>query len=115
MRYNFSMADSSLSFILLPKFRRDAKSLLNEKQLTALQEYLRNNPKIGDVISGSRGCRKMRWGAEGRGKRGGTRVIYFHQDAQGRIWLMRIYAKNDIEDVDTQELLRLRKEIDLYG
>ena len=35
------------------------------------------NPESGDIIPGGGGCRKVRWAASGRGKRGGTRVIHF--------------------------------------
>lgn len=34
--------------------------------------YIAGNPQAGDVIPGSRGCRKVRWGAGGKGKRGGV-------------------------------------------
>ncbi len=50
---------------------------------------------MGVVIPGSGGVRKLRWCAEGRGKRGGVRVIYYWRTRQGEIWLLTIYAKNE--------------------
>ena len=41
-----------------------------------LEEMIRNNPQIGDVISGAGGFRKARFAFEGRGKSGSARVIY---------------------------------------
>lgn len=48
----------------------------------AAQAALMQSPKSGDVIRGGGGLRKLRWLAQGRGKRGGARVIYYFQDAK---------------------------------
>jgi len=50
--------------------------------MSPMQRYLALNPHAGDVIQGTGGLRKARWAAEGGGKRGGVRVIYFHVSAQ---------------------------------
>jgi len=34
--------------------------------------------KTGDLISGTGGIRKIRWSAQGKGKSGGVRVIYYY-------------------------------------
>ena len=52
------------------------------------------NPTVGDVVPGTGGVRKLRWSRPGMGKRGGMRVLYYVQDARGRIWLLTLYAKN---------------------
>ena len=52
------------------------------------------HPDAGDVIPRSGGCRKLRWAIEGRGKRGGVRVIYFLRLNSGQIVLVTMYAKN---------------------
>ena len=59
--------------------------LLGDDEYSLLQQALIANPELGDVIPGSGGVRKMRWGAIGRGKRGGLRVIYFLRTRQGQI------------------------------
>ena len=51
----------------------------------ALQRHLVTQPDVGDVIAGTGGLRKVRWTTVGRGKRGGTRVIYYHVVAQAQI------------------------------
>jgi hypothetical protein len=38
--------------------------------------------------------RKVRWSRSGSGKQGGVRVIYYNRLADGRIWLLLIYAKS---------------------
>lgn len=105
------MANESLHFIEEAEFTKNVYRHLSEIQFQALLLYLTDNPRKGDVIPGTDGCRKLRWGAEGRGKRGGTRVIYYFRDRQGIIHLLMIYAKNEDENVSTKEILNLRKRI----
>jgi mRNA-degrading endonuclease RelE of RelBE toxin-antitoxin system len=50
--------------------------LVTDEEYGALQESLMKDPNAGPVIPGSGGVRKIRWAAQGRGKRGGYRVIY---------------------------------------
>jgi hypothetical protein len=74
--------------------------------------WLAVHPEAGDVIRGSGGCRKVRWSAEGRGKRGGVRVIYFNRLADGTVWLMAMYAKNVQKDIDAKILAKIKETID---
>jgi hypothetical protein len=74
--------------------------------------WLALNPEAGDVIPRSGGCRKVRWVVEGRGKRGGLRIIYFNRLADGTVWLMTMYAKNVREDIDVKTLTRIRETFD---
>ena len=55
------------------------------------------------------GCRKLRWRAAGRGKRGGIRVIYFLRLASGQIVLVTMYGKNVREDIAPRLLKRLKE------
>ena len=70
------------------------------------------NPEAGDVIPGSGGVRKLRWGVVGRGKRGGIRVIYYLRSRQGQIWMLTLYAKNVAENIPAHVLKKIREEID---
>ena len=54
----------------------------------------------------------MRWARQGKGKRGGVRVIYFNRLANGEIWLLLIYAKSARENIPTQILRQIREEIE---
>jgi len=38
-----------------------------------------------DCLTCAKGLRKIRWGAEGRGKRGGLRVIYYFKNDQEKL------------------------------
>jgi mRNA-degrading endonuclease RelE of RelBE toxin-antitoxin system len=56
------------------------------------------------VIRGSAGLRKLRWGATGRGKRGGLRVIYYWAPDDDVIYLLYLYAKNEQGDLTPAQI-----------
>jgi len=70
------------------------------------------DPETGDLIPGSGGVRKVRWGVKGRGKRGGIRVIYYARTRQGQIWMLTLYAKNVAETIPAHVLRQIKEEID---
>lgn len=74
----------------------------------AFVDFIARNPQAGDVIPGAGGCRKVRWQASGRGKRGGARVIYFNQLDDGRIVLLAVYAKNECADLPRETVRKLK-------
>lgn len=96
-------------FIELHPFASVREKYLDDEEFISLQAYLAVNPDAGDVIPRSGGCRKLRWAVQGRGKRGGIRVIYFLRLAQGQIVLVTMYAKNVQDNIDPG-LLRQIKE-----
>jgi hypothetical protein len=67
------------------------------------------HPDAGDVIPRTGGCRKLLWAIEGRGKRGGVRVIYFLHLNSGQIVLVTMYAKNVQDNIDPDVLKRLKE------
>ncbi len=104
----------SSTFIELASFTKYVYEYLTDETYINLQNYLLLHPDIGDVIRGTGGCRKMRWGVEGRGKSGGVRIIYYYRRANGQIWMLTIYAKNEAESIPAEKLRALREEIDTY-
>ncbi len=83
-----------------------------DEEYAALQQALADDPDAGDVIRGSGGVRKVRWGLAGRGKRGGIRVIYYLRSRQGELWMLTLYAKNEVESVAGHVLKKIKEEID---
>jgi hypothetical protein len=73
------------------------------------------NPKAGDVIRGSGGVRKVRWGVAGRGKRGGIRVIYYLRSRQREAWMLTLYAKNEADSIPGHVLKKIKEQIDADG
>jgi len=66
----------------------------------------------GDLIRGSGGVRKLRWGVAGRGKRGGVRVIYYLRSHQDETWMLTVYAKNEEASIPGHVLKKIKEEID---
>lgn len=62
-------------------------------------------------MPGSGGLRKVRWSRQGKGKRGGVRVIYYSQIGANLIWLLTIYAKSRQENVPSHILKALKEEL----
>ncbi len=76
-----------------------------------LQGFLVRHPETGKVIPGSGGVRKLRWGAAGKGKSGGVRVIYYYKKQDSEIWLLTIYGKNVMENIPAHVLRQIAEEI----
>ncbi|MGC9453156.1 MAG: type II toxin-antitoxin system RelE/ParE family toxin [Oceanipulchritudo sp.] len=57
------------------------------------------------------GLRKIRWGAKGKGKRGGARIIYLLIPKPGIIYLFYAYTKGDITDLSSYQKKLLRQAV----
>ena len=68
-----------------PLFTRQITSLLSDDEYQQFQEWLSDHPDLGSRIPGASGLRKIRLALQGRGKRGGARVIYLWQVRQDKI------------------------------
>ena len=84
-----------LTLIESPIFTKLWPDYWSEEERGEFVAWLAKNPDAGDVIPGSGGVRKIRWGRKDQGKRGGVRVIYFIQLNNGLIWLLTLYAKSN--------------------
>jgi mRNA-degrading endonuclease RelE of RelBE toxin-antitoxin system len=96
-------------FVESPIFTEELKRLLADDDYAALQEYLSLRPEAGDLIKDSGGLRKVRWKTQGRGKRGGVRVIYYYVFARAQIRMLMIYRKGLKDDLSPKERLVLRR------
>ena len=92
-------------------FQRYAVEIWSEDQVYEFITWIAANPDAGDVIPGSGGCRKVRWGSSGRGKRGGARVIYFNAPDQ-TIWLLIVYTKAKFDNLPNEFLAKLKQGVE---
>ena len=81
-----------------------ADKLLSEDERARIAVTLAHHPTAGTVIPGGNGIRKLRVALEGRGKRGGARVIYYYHDEDVPLFLLHLFAKNEREDLTAAEL-----------
>ena len=97
-------------FIELPPFERLRASYLDDESLSLLQAMLMNAPESGDVIEGSGGLRKVRFGdaSRGKGKRSGLRIIYNWWQEGAQFWLFTLYGKGEVSDLTPDQRKTLR-------
>jgi len=86
-----------------PTFSRQADKLFDEDERRELIDFLAADPTAGDEIPGTGGVRKLRFGALGRGKRGGARVIYYFGGTEMPIYALLAYAKSARTDLTPTE------------
>ena len=95
-----------------PEFLAATRKLMDEGERAVLVDYMAHNTMAGDLIPGTGGVRKLRWGLEGRGKRGGACVIYFYHSPGIPLFALTAYAKNERADLgaaDRNDFRRLTK------
>jgi hypothetical protein len=88
-------------------YLQDAVRLLTEAEREHVVETLAANPAAGVLIKGGGGIRKMRIGFDGRGKRGGGRVVYWFHTDRFPVVLLAMFAKNEASDLTAAELASL--------
>jgi hypothetical protein len=95
-------------FVETPTFTRVITALLDGESYRELQSVLMRRPDQGPRIAGASGARKLRWGRDGMGKRGGIRVIYYWAARETTCYMLYAYSKNEQGDLT-------RKQAQLLG
>ena len=80
--------------------------------------FIAANPQRGDLIQGTGGIRKIRWGIKGQGKSGGLRVIYYYHSyyhsERMPLFLLTAYeksVKSDLAELEKVVMRRLVQEL----
>jgi hypothetical protein len=89
-------------------FTRQVLRLLTDDEYRKLQAVLASRPTVGDLIRGSGGLRKHRWGIGDKGKRGGIRVIYYWAPALDQLLMLFMYPKTERDDLSDEQVRVLR-------
>lgn len=99
-------------FILTQIFDEVWKELgLTDNELRILENMILEDPEIGDLIRGTGGLRKVRIAFGGRGKRGSGRVVYVDFASLEKVYLIAVYPKNKIENLDDNDKREFRNFI----
>ena len=93
-------------------FTKLIQPLMPDDEYRLLQNRLIECPDAGDLIKGSGGLRKIRWKLEGRGKRGGIRVIYYWATNDDQIFMLYGYPKNEQANLTKEQLSVLKKLVE---
>jgi hypothetical protein len=97
----------------VPEYIRQAEKILTEVERQDVLNYLAAHPKVGDLIEGTGGIRKLRWGRGGHGKSGGVRVIYYYHSELMPLYLLTLFAKNKQDNLSKAERNELAKLVDI--
>ena len=95
-----------------PEFQGKVNKIWNHEERLEFFTYLSTNPLSGEVIPNGGGLRKIRWQRQGKGKRGGVRVIYYNLLDDGFILALDIYTKANKENLSQHELKQLKEQKD---
>lgn len=87
------MKDRPITIAETALFMRQAADVWSETERIDFVDYMAVNPEAGDIIPDTGGVRKIRWGRQGSGKRGGVRVIYFYYQPDAPLYLLMVYSK----------------------
>ena len=109
MDYNARMLNTIAE---LPAYISFAEKHLSAEERQGIIDYLAEHPKAGDVMRGTGGVRKLRWGKGGRGKSGGVRVIYYFHDERLPLYLLTLFAKNEQANLTARERNMLATLVD---
>jgi hypothetical protein len=97
-----------VTVVELKHFSRRAARIWSHEEMDEFIAYIAENPESGDVVENTGGVRKVRWASQGRGKRGGARIIYFFRSAATPLFLLDFYAKNEKSDLGSDDKRALR-------
>jgi len=103
-----------MEFIEAPAFTRYLSEYLTDDGYRRLQILLTADPERGDLMPGTGGFRKLRWGdpKRGKGRRGGLRIIYYFFVTDQQIWLMTLYDKDEATDLTPKDKRVLKDAIE---
>lgn len=91
-------------------FAASAKRIkLKEDERHEITLAIAQNPLLGELIEGTGGARKVRFGKDGRGKSSGVRVITFFPGKDVPVFLLDIYEKGEKATLSKVEKNELKK------
>lgn len=85
---------------------------MSDDDYRELQIALVLNPVLGALIPNSGGLRKTRWHLQGKGKRGGVRVIYYWYVQEDQIYMLLVYGKNEQDTLTNRQLKLLKQAVE---
>ena len=87
----------------------DSLGLDHERDLWAIEVMLTSQPAAGAVIPGTGCLRKLRWGRDDKGKRGGLRIVYMYIPEIFIVYVFLVYGKSEKDDLSESGKKQLSK------
>ena len=98
----FTFVESAVFAAALPVY-------LDDEEYSDLQQFMMSHPEAGRVVPGSGGVRKLRWGHDFTGKRGGLRIIYYVRYRPNEFWMLTLYSKSRQANIPSKVLKRMKE------
>jgi hypothetical protein len=105
-----------LTFVYSPGFVAEwERQRLTDADLEALEDAIGMSPDGPPVVGGTGGLRKMRFAPPSRhtGKRGSMRVGFAYFRVKSAIFVVTIYAKNEVSDLSPAQKREIRTWLEL--
>lgn len=80
----------------LPEYIKRADSLLTDFERRAVTDYLAEHPLAGDVMEGTGGIRKLRWGRGSKGER--ANLSKADRNALSRLVSILVHTALEVND-----------------
>lgn len=102
---------------MLALSRASIKKYTSYEKFSMVQKNCGNTEIIFPLflLPQSDGCQKIRWAVGSKGKSAGVRVIYYVVAPKGRIYLLLIYAKNEQDNLTTEQRHIMKKLVEKLG
>jgi len=101
-----------MRIIETPIFTKRVLDTLSEEEYRHFQIKVISDPTAGKIIQGSGGIRKIRWFGSGRGKRGGSRILYYWYNEEGLLLMLFIFKKNEKDDLSKDQIKILKSIVE---
>lgn len=83
-----------------------------DDDMRKLQDCLLDDPKCGDVMSGTGGLRKLRFAFLHRGKSGSVRVCYIDRETYSEVHFIDVFSKDEKENLSAKERNDIKKLVE---
>lgn len=108
------MKNTWITVVETPEFLRQTEGFMDDISRKEFIDFIAKNPTAGDLMPGTGGARKIRWATHShKGKRGGSRIIYYYHSEKMPLFLFTAYKKNQKENLSTNEKRALQMIIQL--
>ncbi|MDH5388371.1 MAG: type II toxin-antitoxin system RelE/ParE family toxin [Gammaproteobacteria bacterium] len=97
------------TIVELPGYLSKSEKLLSPFESRSIINYLASHPASGDIMQGTGGIRKLRWSANGKGKSGGVRIIYYFHNELMPLFLLTLFGKGEKANLSKAERNELAK------
>jgi mRNA-degrading endonuclease RelE of RelBE toxin-antitoxin system len=109
-----------MTFNIVPtgRFKKEAKRLSKKfpslkAELVELNETLTNQPNIGTPLGNNSYKIRLAIRSKGKGKSGGGRVITYLVNEDKEVYLLTIYDKSELDNIDDKTLKSIIQSLNL--